>query len=152
MPDFNFTPFWNAFSNASYILTHSVIFTSKSDQWMSEIGVYLGELTNELTTTSPPLPRDDLKNYTFQTTSGKMVSKVRGFILKFRGSQKLNFATMCAQICNPNGEPIYLENPHFIKRDAKSKATHTVKLKKKYNIVYDKRVAYGFNTFPCGYR
>ena len=81
-----------------------------------------------------------------------MVSKVRGFILKFRGSQKLNFATMCAQICNPNGEPIYLENPHFIKRDAKSKATHMVKLKKKYNIVYDKRVAYGFNTFPCGYR
>ena len=61
MPDFNFTSFWNAFSNASYILTHSVIFTSKSDQWMSEIGVYLGELTNELTTTSPPLPRDDLK-------------------------------------------------------------------------------------------
>ena len=152
MPDFNFTPFWNAFSNASYILTHSVIFTSKSDQWMSEIGVYLGELTNELTTTSPPLPRDDLKIITFQTKSGKMVSKVRGFILKFRGSQKLNFATMCAQICNPNGEPIYLENPHFIKRDAKSKATHTVKLKKKYNIVYDKRVAYGFNTFPCGYR
>ena len=81
-----------------------------------------------------------------------MVSKVRGFILKFRGSQKLNFATMCAQICNPNGEPIYLENPHFIKRDVKSKATHTVKLKKKYNIVYDKRVAYGFNIFPCGYR
>ena len=62
MPDFNFTPFWNAFSNASYILTHSVIFISKPDQWMPEIGVYLGEQMNwTMTTTSPPLPRDDLK-------------------------------------------------------------------------------------------
>ena len=61
------------------------------------------------------------------------------------------FAAMCSPICNPNGEPIYLEIPHFIKRDAKTKTIHTVKLKKKYNLVYDKRVVQGFNTFPYGY-
>ena len=137
-----------------YFDTDSVMLTSKPGQWMPEISVYLGELTNELddddhiTTFASGGP----KNYTYQTKNGKMVLKVRGFTLNFRGSQKLNFATMCGQICNPNGEPIYLENPHFIKRDAKSKKMHTVKLKKKYSIVYDKRVVRGFNTFPYGYR
>ena len=29
---------------------------------------------------------------------------------------------MCEQVCRPNGEVIYLENPHFIKRDAKTKS------------------------------
>ena len=82
----------------------------------------------------------------------KTVCKVRGFTLNYRGSQKLNFTTMCAQVCSPNGEEIYLENPHFIKRNAKTKTIHTVKLKKKYKLVYDKRVIQGFNTFPYGYR
>ena len=72
--------------------------------------------------------------------------------LNYRGSQKLNFSTMCEQVCRPNGEPIFLENPHFIKRDAKTKTMHTVALKKKYKLVYDKRVVRGFDTFPYGYR
>ena len=47
-----------------------------------------------------------------------------GFTLNYRGSQKRNFATMCAQVCSPNGDEIYLENPHFIKRNAKTKTIH----------------------------
>ena len=137
-----------------YFETDSVIFTSQPGEWIPPLGDYLGELTNELdegdyiTTFATGGP----KNYTYQTMNGKTVCKVKGFTLTFRGSQKLNFETMCGQVCNPNGEPIYLENPHFIKRNAKTKTIHTTKLTKKYNVVYDKRVVQGFNTFPYGYR
>ena len=138
-----------------YFDTDSVIFTSKPGEWMPTLGDYLGELTNELkkegdyiTTFATGGP----KNYTYQTKMGESTCKVRGFTLNYRGSIKLNFSTMCKQICKPDGQPIYIENPHFIKRDTKTKTIHTVKLKKKYNLVYDKRVVRGFNTFPYGYR
>ena len=106
----------------------------------------MGELTNELdqddhiTTFVSGGP----KNYGYQTKKGKTVCKVRGFTLNYRGSQQLNFATMCDQICRPNGEAIYLENPHFVKRDPKTKLVYTMTQKKKYQMVYDKRVIDGF--------
>ena len=137
-----------------YFDTDSVIFTSRPGEWVPPLGDYLGELTNELddedyiTTFVSGGP----KNYAYQTKNGKTICKVRGFTLNYRGSQKLNFSTMCEQVCRPNGEPIFLENPHFIKRDAKTKTIHTVALKKKYKLVYDKRVVHGFGTFPYGYR
>ena len=136
-----------------YFDTNSIIYTSKLGEWNPPLGDYLGELTNELddddyiTTFVSGGP----KNYSYRTKNGKTVCKVRGFTLNYRGSQNLNFAAMCSQICNPNWVPVYLENPHFIRRDAKTKTIHTVKLKKKYNLVYDKRVVQGFNTFPYGY-
>ena len=132
----------------------SVISTSRPGEWVPPLGDYLGELTNEfddehhITTFVSGGP----KNYAYQTKNGKTICKVRGFTLNYRGSQKLNFSTMCEQVCRPNGEPIFLENPHFIKRDAKTKTIHTVALKKKYKLVYDKRVVRGFDTFPYGYR
>ena len=122
---------------------------------MPPLSDYLGELTNELddddyittfvsggTRIMPIKPKIEIKT----------VCNVRGFTLNYRGTQKRNFATMCAQVCSPNGEEVYLKNPHFIKRNAKIKTIHTVKLKKKYKIVYDKRVIQSFNTFPYGYR
>ena len=85
-----------------------MIFTSQPGEWIPPLGDYLGEMTNELddgdyiTTFASGGP----KNYTYQTKNGKTVCKVRGFTLNYRGSQKLNFETMCGQVCNPNGEPI----------------------------------------------
>ena len=105
--------------------TDSVIFKREPNGWMPALGDYLGELTNELddddyiTTFASGSP----KNYAYQTRNGKTNCKVRGFTLNYRGSQKLNFATMCEYVCSSNQQPIFLENPHFIKRDAKTKAT-----------------------------
>ena len=73
---------------------------------------------------------------------------MRGFTLNYRGAQKLNFPTMCAKVCSPNGEVIYLENPHFIKRDAKTKTIYTVKQKKEYQLVDNKRVIHDLSTYP----
>ena len=137
-----------------YFDTDSIIFTSQPDDWMPALGDYLGELTNELdgdgyiTTFVSGGP----KNYAYQTKNGKTTCKVRGFALNFRGSQKSNFSTMCAHVCNPNEQPTFLQNPHLIKRDAKTKTIHTVNLKKRYKLVYDKQVIHGFTTLPYGYR
>ena len=137
------------------LTTDEIIYTSRPGEVVPPLGDYLGELTNELddedhiTTFVSGGP----KNYAYQTKNGKTICKVRGFTLNYRGSrQKLNFSTMCEQVFWPNGESIFLENPHFIKRDAKTKTIHTVALKKKYKLVYDKRVVRGFDTFPHGYR
>ena len=95
------------------------------------LGDYLGDLTNELdddvyiTTFVSGGP----KNYAYQTKNGKTTCKV-----------------------NPNEQPTFLENSHFIKRDAKTKTIHTVNLKNRYKLVYDKRVIHGFTTLPYGYR
>ena len=83
-----------------YFDTDSVIFTSQPDDWMPALGDYLRELTNELddddyiTTFASGGP----KNYAYQTKNGKTTCKVRRFTLNFRGSQKLNFSTMCARL------------------------------------------------------
>ena len=137
-----------------YFDTDSVIFTSGPGEWVPRLGDYLGELTNELDDDEDHISTfvsGGPKNYAYQTKNGKTICNVRGFTLNYRGSQKI-FSTMCEQVCRPNGEAIFLENPHIIKRDAKTKTIHTVPLKKKYKLVYDKRVVCGLDTFPYGYR
>ena len=47
-----------------------------------------------------------------------------GLTLNYHGSQKLNFSTMCEQVCWPNGKPVFLVNPHFIKWDANKDHTY----------------------------
>ena len=141
-------------TRALYFDTDSVMFKSEPTDWMSALGDYLGELTNELddddyiTTFASGGP----KNYAYQTRNDKTTLKVRRFTLNYRGLQKLNFATMCEHVCSFNQQPIFLENPRFIKRDAKAKTIQTVHLKKKYKLVYDKRVAHGFRTLPYGFQ
>ncbi|XP_068756329.1 uncharacterized protein [Montipora capricornis] len=136
-----------------YFDTDSVIFTSEPDDWMPALGDYLDELTNKLdhndyiTTFVSGGP----KNYAYQTKNVKTTCKVREFTLNFRGLQKLNFSTMCEHVCNPNQQPIFLGNPHFMKRGGKTKTIHTVNLKKKYKLMYDKRVVHGSTTLPYGY-
>ena len=116
-----------------YFDTDSVIFKSESTDWMSALGDYLGELTNELNDDDyiTTFVSSGPKNYGYQTRNDKTTCKVRGFTLNYRGLQKLNFATMCELVCCFNQQPIFLENPHFIKRDAKTKTIQTVNLKKK---------------------
>lgn len=125
-----------------YFNTDSVIFRSRPGEWVPPLGDYLGELTNELDDEDyiTSFVSGGPKSYAYQTKNGKTIRKVGGFTLNYRGSQKLKLSTMCEEVCRPNEEPIFLENPHFIKRDAKTKTIHTVALKKKYTLVYEKRV------------
>ena len=108
--------------------TDSVIFTInyKPADWTPALGDHLGESTNELddddynTNFVPGGP----KNYAYKTKNGKTTCKVRIFTLNFRRSQKLNFSILSERVCNPNQLSIFLDNPHFVKQDAKTKTTH----------------------------
>ena len=143
------------FSNENTVLRYGLSHFHKSTWWVGATPGRLLERTHQRIRWWRP--HYDLcfwwtEKLCLPDKNGKTTCKVRGFTLNYRGSQKLNFSTMCEQVCRPNGEPIFLENPHFIKRDAKTKTIHTVALKKKYKLVYDKRVVCGFDTFPYGYR
>ena len=135
-----------------YFDTDSVIFKSEPTDWMPALGDYLGELTNELDDDNyiTTFVSGGPKNYAYQTQNGKTTCKVRGFTLNYKGSQKLNFATMCEHVCSSNQQPVFLVNQHFIKRDAKT--IKTVNLKRKYKLVYDKRVVHGFRTLAYGFQ
>ena len=133
-----------------YFDTDSVIFSSQPNEWMPPLGDYLGELTSEL-------DDDDYissfvsgrpKNYAYETKNGKTVCKVQSLTLNHRRSKKINFDAMYEQVCRPNGESICLEIPNFIKREPRTKTPHSVQLKRKYNLVYDKRVICRYRTFP----
>ena len=105
-----------------YFDTDSVIFTSQPNEWMPPHGDYLGELTSELGNDDhiTSFVSGGPRNYAYQTKNGKTVCKVQGFTLNHRGSKKINFDTMCEQVCRPNGKSICLEIPNFIKRDPKT--------------------------------
>ena len=121
---------------------------------MPPLGDYLGELTSELDDDDhiTSFVSGGPKNYAYQTKHFKTVCKVRGFPLNHHGSKKNNFEAMCEQVCRLNGKSICLKIPNFIKRAPKTKTLHSVQLKKKYNLVYDKRVISGFRTFSNGFR
>ena len=67
-------------------------------------------------------------------------------------SDKTNVVIAAFTTAHAHSESICLEIPNFIKRDPKTKTLHSVQLKKKYNLVYDKRVICGFRTYPYGFR
>ena len=79
-----------------YYDTDSIIYTVKEDEWEPPLGDHLGELTNELddndwiVTSVSGGP----KNYAYKMLQGKTFCKVRGMMLNFRASEKVNFETM----------------------------------------------------------
>ena len=91
------------------------------------------------------------KNYAYVTATGKTCCKIRGFTLNFRNSQLLNFDVLKSMICDQD-EPIAIQNPSKICRDAKRRKVLNKIETKLYKIVYDKRVIQpDLNTLPYGY-
>ena len=129
-----------------YFDTDSVIFTSQPGEWIPPLGDYLGELTNELddgdyiTTFASAGP----KNYTYQARMGKQSVKSEdspSIIVDHRNSTLKPCVVKCAN---------QMENQSIWRTLISSNVMR--KQTKKYNVVYDKRVVQGFNTFPYGYR
>ncbi|XP_029209285.2 uncharacterized protein LOC114973034 [Acropora millepora] len=100
-----------------YFDTDSVIFKREPPNWMPALGDYPGELTNELdddyiTTFVSSGP----KNYAYQTRNGKTTCKVRGFTLKYRRLQKLNFANHAVAINSPYSSRIHISSNEMLKQ------------------------------------
>jgi sporulation protein YlmC with PRC-barrel domain len=120
-------------------------------------GSYLGDLTDELdgahiTTFASGGP----KNYSYETSKGKTVCKVRGITLNYRTRQFINHKVVCDMVflnafSNEN-DTITIDIPHKIVRDTKEKDIITKSEKKDYRIVYNKRrIVNSFDTLPYGF-
>jgi hypothetical protein len=150
----------------------SCIFTVKEGEYVPPTGQFLGELTNEISTSKEPdayitkFASCGAKNYAYEvfypnSLNKEYFCKVKGLSLNFSTSNIVNFESMKVLIDNamefqknPEIEPMVLDVPQktfnvtpFL--DLKSK-----EILKKYRFVYDKRriIPETYCTLPFGYK
>ena len=129
----------------------------------------MGELTNELQQDEfiVEFASGGPKNYAFMTNKNRSKTVVKGLTLNYENSQIINFSSIRDHVVNitsPPPPPLLLSsdinddndnllhvNQFNIKRNKLSWELRNAYIKKKYQIVYTKRVLVGDNTFPFGY-
>jgi hypothetical protein len=129
---------------ALYADTDSVVYSSKSGEWKLELGVYLGDLTDEVpdnriiefVTVVP-------KNYAYKIArpdkdGNTTICKVRGITLNYKNSLTINFDAIKDMVINNRDDVKTVRNDYKITKD--HKRLLTVHQDKDYRIVFDKRV------------
>ena len=140
-----------------YYDTDSVIYVHKPGKPDPPLGDYLGDLTDELDGDYiTEFMAGGPKNYAYVTSQGKNVTKIRGITLDHAALKKLNPSIMRflvqAHAKQHVKAKVTVENPFKITRDKKNKKIFTKKMKKDYQIVYNKRVITdNYETVPYGY-
>ncbi len=157
-----------------YYDTDSVVYVSKPGYYDPPLGDYLGELTDELDGEHiVEFLSGGPKNYAYRTNADKRTCKVRGFTLNHTNAKKINLDSMKGLIrtihpgdkstykrkarCHDDEPPrkkkiIETVNPRKICRDKVHSIIYNRKEKKKYQIVYDKRIILeNLNTVPYGF-
>ena len=135
--------------------TDSCWYIEKENGPRIETGDNLGDLTDELGghyiekwCGSGP------KSYSYCTSNGKMVCKVKGFTLNHENSQYINHQTM-RQIIEGQKKRITTVNEQMIYRNSQTKKIENRYQEKDFRLCYDKRVMKktesGIDTFPYGY-
>ena len=136
--------------------TDSCWYIEKENGPKIKTGDNLGDLTDELgghhiekwCGTGP-------KSYSYCTSNGKMVCKVKGFTLNHENSQYINHQTM-RQIIEGQKKRITTVNEKMIFRNSKTKQVENRYQEKDFRLCYDKRVMKktesGIDTFPYGFR
>lgn len=138
-----------------YFDTDSVIYLHRGDgSYNPPLGSYLGDLKDELpdgrvvefTGLGP-------KNYAMRMADGETICRVRGFSLDYKTSQLVNFETLTAMVLTDPGREIETVRPHAIHRAPRTGSIYTAPLKKRYKMVYDKRLVLddGIHTVPFGW-
>ena len=144
-----------------YYDTDSVIYLEEPGQPSPVLGNYLGDFTSEL-------DGDDYivefvsggpKNYGYTTKKGKVECKVRGFRLNSEGKSQLNYSVMRQNVLDEIQKPLQkprqtqVNKTYQIVRDPQHYKVFTFPDKKRYQLVYDKRVVdpSSFQTYPYGY-
>lgn len=139
-----------------YFDTDSVIFVSRPGDVELEIGPYLGELTNELSS-----PDDYIiefvsggpKNYAFRTIQGEQICRIRGFSLNYQNAQILNFHSMLDIVTTDQSKTLTVTNPSKITRSKFPMKIYYSVENKQYQLVYSKRAIQlnSYDTLPFGY-
>ena len=96
------------------------------------------------------------KNYAYVTSQGKNVTKIRGITLDHAALKKLNPRIMHflveARTKHNIKAKVTIDMPFKITRNKKNKKIFTKKMRKVYQIVYNKRVITdNYETVPYGY-
>ena len=136
-----------------YYDTDSVVYVSGPTEQDPPIGDYLGELTDEL----PPgehiteFVSGGPKNYAYKTSTGSECCKVRGFTLNFKNASIVNFESVKEIVTIMQDATLSVENNKIL-RDKAKRVLYNKVGKKKYRMVYTKRVIQpNFDTLPYGY-
>ena len=127
-----------------YYDTDSVIYKWSAGLPKVPTGDFLGDLKDELNGDHiVEFVSGGPKNYAYRTEREKTECKVRGFTLNVRGKETLNFDSMRRTILNVlkgEEEEIHQFNPTHFKRDTTLKDVSHVPQKKRYRLVFEKRV------------
>ena len=141
-----------------YYDTDSVIYHWKEGLLKIEVGVYLGEMKDEVEGDHiVEFVSGGAKNYGYRTARGKVQCKVRGFTLNVRGQETLNFNTMrkniLAVLSGEKEAEIVQTNPTHFKRNVLQKDVSVGPQRKRYRLVFDKRVVDPESriSYPFGY-
>ena len=140
-----------------YYDTDSVIYVHKPGKPDPPLGDYLGDLTDELDGDYiTEFMSGGPKNYAYVTSQGKNVTKIRGITLDHAALKKLNPSIMRFLVQAHTKQhvkaKVTVDIPFKITRDKKNKKIFTKKMKKIYQIVYNKRVIMdNYETVPYGY-
>ena len=140
-------------------------YTGAEGEFVPDIGDHLGQWTNELNpgehithfVSSGP------KSYSYKTSTGRSVVKLKGFTLNHENSQRLNFESIRRLVlfwADPDNNALTEEeNPYVqaryskICRDKKRFLLYNREELKKYRVTYDKRqlIQGTYDTIPFGY-
>ena len=129
-----------------YYDTDSVIYKWSACLPKLRIGKFLGDLKDELGGDDHIVEflSGGPKNYAYRTEKKKTECKVRGFTLNVRGQETLNFESMkqniLAVLRGEKGAEIVQTNPTHFKRDVVHKGLSIGPQRKRYRLVFDKRV------------
>ena len=141
-----------------YYDTDSVIYKWSAGLPKVPTGDFLGDLKDELEgDVIVEFVSGGPKNYGYVTEKEKTVCKVRGFTLNVRGMESLNFNSMkrliLAVLDGKKEVEIHQNNPTHFKRDTTAKSVSHVPQKKRYRLVFEKRVINQETkqSYPFGY-
>ena len=135
--------------------TDSVWYVEREGDVKIETGDSLGDLTDELDDNSiTEWVATGPKSYSYNTSDGKSVCKVKGFTLNYENSKCLNMDGM-RRVINNTADHITIINEGKITRDPSTKQIVNRYLEKDFRFVYDKRcmvkTGTGIDTLPYGY-
>lgn len=140
-----------------YTDTDSIIYVSKPNEWQPETGVFLGDLSDEVG------PDDSIcefsafgpKTYGYRTVKGKVCLKAKGITLNAENVKQITLKNLMCLVekYTTAGEVSQLVAiTNTIVRDKKKFTLHNRSLKKRFQVVYNKRVLLpNYTTLPYGY-
>ena len=136
-----------------YYDTDSIIYVSKPGEYDIKLGDYLGEWSSELDegeyieefTSAGP------KNYAYRTNTGREQCVVKGFFLNYATGLKINFDSIKNIVLSDHDGKIEIDDTKFV-RDKTTWNVRSIKTKKLYGFVYDKRVlSSNLLSYPFGH-